>query len=74
MRSKLLITSAAALLAGTMFAMAQGATDRKDQAQPGGSQPGMSQPKATQGAQKEQQGAQKEQSNRPSTTGQAPRE
>jgi hypothetical protein len=58
MRSKLLITSAAALLAGTMFAMGQGATERKDQVQPGSSQPGMSQPKATQGTQKEHQGAQ----------------
>jgi hypothetical protein len=79
MRSKFLIMSAAALLAGTALAFGQGAPERKGQAQPGTSQPGVTQeqpaqPKSkgvpgAQGAQK--QGAQKEEP-RPSTSGQAP--
>jgi hypothetical protein len=85
MRSKLLITSAAALLAGTMLAAGQGTTERKDQPQSGGAGINQPQPKGVQnekgvqskGAQSEPrqtQGkdAQKEPS-RPSTAGQAPR-
>jgi len=80
MRSNLLIASAAALLAGTVLAFGQGAPERKDQARPGASQPGVTQeqPKAKggQGAQEQPkakgtQGAQKEEQ-RPSTSGQAP--
>jgi len=78
MRSKLLITSAAALLAGTVLAFGQGAPERKDQARPGTSQPGVTQeqPKGAPGAQEQPkakgaQGAQKEEQ-RPSTSGQAP--
>jgi hypothetical protein len=70
MRSKLLITSAAALLAGTVFAFGQGATERKEPAQPGASQPGISQGQPGQPKSKATQGAQKEQP-RPSTNGQA---
>ena len=75
MRSKLLMISAAALLAGTAVAFAQGATERKGQAQPGTSQPGVTQgqpaePKAEPKS-KGAQGAQKEE-RRPSTSGQAP--
>jgi hypothetical protein len=73
MRSKLLITSAAALLAGTMLAAGQGATERKEQPPvPGASQ---SQPKGAPGESKgiPNRGAQEEKGKQPSTTGQAPR-
>jgi len=79
-----MMMSAAALLAGTALALGQGATERKGPAQPGTSQPGVTQgqpdqpkSKGSQGAQKEEpkskgaQGAQKE-GPRPSTSGQAP--
>jgi len=65
MRGKLLISSAVALLAGTVLALGQGAPERKDQTQPrpGVTQGQPGQPKGGQGVQKEQP--------RPSTSGQA---
>src|SRR5215469_6669285 len=76
-KSRLLMISAAALLAGTVMAAGQGAPDRKENSQ-GAQQPGMSQgqPKgaqqgAPQGKERSNQ-TQREQS-QPSTTGQAPR-
>jgi hypothetical protein len=71
MRSKLVIMSAAALLAGTALAFGQGATERKGQAPPGTSQPSVTQGQPTQPKSKGAQGAQKEEQ-KPSTTGQAP--
>ena len=63
MRSKLLIISAAALLAGTVMAMGQGGTERKDQPGVSQGQPGQAHPKGARGAQKEQP-------SRPATTAQ----
>jgi hypothetical protein len=71
MKSKILVTSAAALLAGSMLAFGQGATERKDQAQPGTSQPGVTQGQPGQSKSKGVEGAKKEQS-KPATSGQAP--
>jgi cell division protein FtsN len=69
MRSRILITSAAGLLAGTMFAFGQAAPERKEA--PGASQqPGISQGQPGQPKSKATQGAQKEQP-KPSTNGQA---
>jgi hypothetical protein len=79
MRSKLVIMSAAALLAGTSLALGQGATERKGQTPPGTSQPSVTQgqpaqpkSKGVQGVQKEEQRPAQKEEQRPSTSGQAP--